>query len=108
MVIAEKDELEIIGFVTERDCIRAIAKDIAGSDALKHLINCQDHIRMTDLMTPIVDMVTAKDGVSSEDYFKIMITNNIRHLPICDANFVIRNVVSIKDVAKNIVVDSME
>ena len=96
MVVANDEE--IIGFLTERDCIRAITEDsVGGRD-----------IPISELMTPIAKMGTVKQGIPSEDLFKIMLTNNIRHLPICDDQFVIRNVVSIKDVAKNIVVDSME
>ena len=53
-------------------------------------------------MTSSDDLIT-KNNISSEDCFKIMLGNNIRHLPLVDDAFVICRVLSIKDVAASMI-----
>ena len=94
LVVDDKDEHEIVGVVTERDCMRAIQ-----DEKLKSL----NESIIKDIMTPNEDIITAKNNISSEDCFKIMLANNIRHLPLVDDNFVICRVLSIKDVAASMI-----
>eukprot|EP01084_Bolivina_argentea_P063964 116680_1 len=93
VVTDEKDANEMVGVVTERDCMRAISESVSGlNDAI-----------IADIMTPNTEIVTAKNSISSEDCFKIMLSNNIRHLPLVDDEFVVCRVLSIKDVAASMI-----
>eukprot|EP01084_Bolivina_argentea_P318874 553095_1 len=89
IVTDEKDDNKMVGVVTERDCMRAI------SDNVKGLNDCI----IRDIMTMSDKIVTATNNISSEDCFKIMLANNIRHLPLLDEKFIVCRVLSIKDVA---------
>eukprot|EP00486_Rosalina_sp_Unknown_P015355 CAMPEP_0201592234 /NCGR_PEP_ID=MMETSP0190_2-20130828/190182_1 /ASSEMBLY_ACC=CAM_ASM_000263 /TAXON_ID=37353 /ORGANISM="Rosalina sp." /LENGTH=152 /DNA_ID=CAMNT_0048050905 /DNA_START=307 /DNA_END=765 /DNA_ORIENTATION=- len=93
LVVDEKDENEIVGVVTERDCMRAISENVS---------TLTDSI-IKDIMTSSEDIISAKNNISSEDCFKIMLANNIRHLPLVDDSFVICRVLSIKDVAASMI-----
>eukprot|EP00483_Globobulimina_turgida_P001824 UN01826 len=93
MVVDEKDEHEIVGVVTERDCMKAISENVSGLN--KTIIR--------DIMTPSDTIIAAKNSISSENCFKIMLSNNIRHLPLVDDDFVVCRVLSIKDVAASMI-----
>ena len=84
----------MVGVVTERDCMRAIAEQTG--EKLNECI-------IRDIMTPNETIVAAQPSISSEDCFKIMLSNNIRHLPLVDDEFVICRVLSIKDVAASMI-----
>jgi len=92
VVVDAQDENEMVGVVTERDCMRAIASKPSLSDVI-----------IKDIMTANKEIVTAKNSISSDDCFKIMLSNNIRHLPLVDEDFVVCRVLSIKDVAASMI-----
>ena len=56
-----------------------------------------------DIMTPNQDIISAKSSIPSKECFKIMLSNNIRHLPLVDDKFVVCRLLSIKDVAASMI-----
>eukprot|EP01083_Nonionella_stella_P180949 646723_1 len=88
LVVDEKDENKMVGVITERDCMRAISESQSLNDVI-----------IRDIMTLSADMITAEPNISSEECFKIMLSHNIRHLPLVDDTFAICRVLSIKDIA---------
>ena len=75
----EKDDHEVVGVVTERDCMKAISDNASG---LNETI-------IRDIMTKNTAIIAAKNSISSEDCFTVMLSNNIRHLPLVDDDFVV-------------------
>jgi CBS domain-containing protein len=75
----------LIGVLTERDIMRAVAARTHSSDA-----------RVREWMT--ADPVTATAGTSIEDAAKTMFDNGFRHLPVVEDDRAI-GIVSIRDVA---------
>jgi CBS domain-containing protein len=92
VVVDDKDDHEMVGVVTERDCMRAIASKPSLNDVI-----------LRDIMTANQAIITAKNSISSDDCFRIMLSNNIRHLPLVDEDFVVCRVLSIKDVAASMI-----
>lgn len=92
LVVDTKDDHEIVGVVTERDCMRAISTRNSLNDCI-----------IKDIMTSSDEIISAKHNISSEDCFKIMLQYNIRHLPLVDDEFVICRMLSIKDVAASMI-----
>merc|ERR1719203_1573524 len=93
VVVSENDPLKMVGIITERDCMRAVAENANGLSGAV----------LADIMTPNDVVITARMNISSENCFRIMLTNNIRHLPLVDDDFVISRVLSIKDVAASMI-----
>jgi CBS domain-containing protein len=75
----------IIGVLTERDIMRAVAARTHSSDA-----------RVREWMT--ADPITASAGSSVEDAAQTMLDNGFRHLPVVEGEHAI-GIVSIRDVA---------
>jgi CBS domain-containing protein len=75
----------MIGILTERDILRAVAGRTHSSEA-----------RVREWMTP--DPVTAPPDMSAEDALKIMLEKNFRHLPVVEDGRPI-GVVSIRHVS---------
>ncbi len=75
----------IIGVLTERDIMRAVAARTHSSDA-----------RVREWMT--ADPITASAGSSVEDAAQTMFDNGFRHLPVVEGDHAI-GIVSIRDVA---------
>ena len=76
----------LIGILTERDVLRAVADRIHSSEA-----------RVREWMT--TDPVTATEETTAEEAARTMIDNGFRHLPVIDGERAI-GIVSIRDVAE--------
>jgi CBS domain-containing protein len=68
-VVVVEDMVRIIGIVTERDLLRAVASRARAAEA-----------RVRQWMT--ADPVTIEPDTSIEDAAEIMFTRNFRHLPV--------------------------
>jgi CBS domain-containing protein len=74
----------LIGILTERDVLRAVADRIHSSEAT-----------VREWMTP--DPVTATESTTAEEAAQIMLENDFRHIPVVEGERAI-GVVSIRDV----------
>jgi CBS domain-containing protein len=79
-----KDHGRLIGILTERDMLRAMAARVHTSDA-----------RVRQFMTP--DPITAPPDMDLEAASQVMLDNGFRHLPVVDGSTVI-GVVSLRRV----------
>ena len=68
-VVVVEDMVRIVGIVTERDLLRAVASRARAAEA-----------RVRQWMTP--NPVTIGPGLTIEQAAKIMFDNNFRHLPV--------------------------
>ncbi len=68
-VVVVEDMVRIVGIVTERDLLRAVASRARAAEA-----------RVRQWMTP--DPVTIEPDVEVEEAAKIMFDHNFRHLPV--------------------------
>ena len=75
----------LIGILTERDVLRAVADRVHSSEA-----------RVRDWMT--ANPVTASAGMSASDAARTMLDNGFRHLPVVEDDRAV-GIVSIRDVA---------
>ena len=76
----------LIGIMTERDMLRAMADRTHPSQA-----------RVREWMTP--DPVTASESTTPDEAARIMLENNFRHLPVVEGTRAV-GIVSIRDVAE--------
>jgi CBS domain-containing protein len=76
----------VIGILTERDMLRAMADRTHPSQA-----------RVREWMTP--DPVTATPDMTAEDAARVMLDRNFRHLPVIEGARAV-GIVSIRDVAQ--------
>ncbi len=79
-----QEDKKLIGIITNRDLLF--------EDDLTKLIK--------DNMTPIENLVTAKEGTSLEDAKKILAKAKIEKLPIVDDNGILKGLITIKDIEK--------
>jgi CBS domain-containing protein len=79
-----KDHGRLIGILTERDMLRAMAARVHTSDA-----------RVRQFMT--ADPITAPADMDLEDAAQVMLDNGFRHLPVVDGSTVL-GVVSLRRV----------
>lgn len=79
-----KDHGRLIGILTERDMLRAMAARVHTSDA-----------RVRQWMT--ADPITAQADMSLDDAAQVMLDNGFRHLPVVDGSTVL-GVVSLRRV----------
>jgi CBS domain-containing protein len=79
----------LIGILTERDVLRAVAGRVHSSEAT-----------VREWMTP--DPVTVSQDTTAEEAAQIMLENDFRHLPVVEGERAI-GVVSIRDVARHTV-----
>jgi CBS domain-containing protein len=84
--VAVKDFGRLIGILTERDLLRAMAARVHSSDA-----------RVREWMT--ADPVTVAAELDAEDAAEMMIAHGFRHLPVVDASGAVVGVVSLRRVA---------
>jgi CBS domain-containing protein len=77
---------EIVGILTERDLLRAVAARTHSSDA-----------RVRQWMTP--DPVTAAPDTTAQEAGRLMLERGFRHLPVVEDGRAV-GVVSIRDVAE--------
>ena len=68
-VVVVEDFVRIVGIITERDLLRAVAARARAAEA-----------RVRQWMTP--DPLTIEPETSIEDAAKVMFENNFRHLPV--------------------------
>jgi CBS domain-containing protein len=80
-----KDFGRLIGILTERDLLKAMAGRVHTSDA-----------RVREWMT--ADPVTAPPGMSLEEASSIMLERNFRHLPVVDGERLV-GIVSLRRIA---------
>jgi CBS domain-containing protein len=71
-----KDYGRLIGILTERDMLKAMAARVHTSDA-----------RVRQYMTP--DPITITPDVSLDEAAQIMLDNNFRHLPVMEGSTVV-------------------
>ena len=76
----------LIGILTERDLVRAIAARMHSSEA-----------RVREWMTE--DPITAVESTPAEEAARTMLENGFRHLPVVDGERAI-GIVSVRDVAR--------
>lgn len=76
----------LIGILTERDLLRAVAGRVHSSEA-----------RVREWMTP--DPVTAGEGTPAAEALQTMMERGFRHLPVVDGDRTI-GIVSIRDVMR--------
>jgi len=82
--VVVKDFGRLIGILTERDMLRAMAARVHTSEA-----------RVRQWMTP--DPITAPQDMSLEDAAQVMLDNGFRHLPVVDGSTVL-GIVSLRRV----------
>jgi CBS domain-containing protein len=68
-VVVVEDMVRIVGIVTERDLVRAVAQRVRAAEA-----------RVRQWMTP--NPVTIEPDMLIEDAAQVMFDNNFRHLPV--------------------------
>ena len=73
---AVRDFGRLIGIITERDLMKAIAGRVHTSEA-----------RVREWMTP--EPITAPPDMDVDDAAQIMVENNFRHLPVCEGESVV-------------------
>jgi CBS domain-containing protein len=73
---AVRDFGRLIGIVTERDLLKAMAGRVHTSEA-----------RVREWMTP--DPMTAPPDMDVDEAAQIMVENNFRHLPVCEGDSVV-------------------
>lgn len=83
--VAVKDFGRLIGILTERDLLRAMAARVHSSDA-----------RVREWMTE--DPVTVAAEMNAEHAAEMMIAHGFRHLPVVDAGGAVLGVVSLRRV----------
>ena len=83
--VAVKDSGRLIGILTERDLLKAMAARVHSSEA-----------RVRQWMTPDPVTVTAQTDV--EEAARIMIDNGFRHLPVVDDDDRVVGIISLRRV----------
>ena len=83
--VAVKDFGRLIGILTERDMLKAMAARVHTSEA-----------RVRQWMTE--DPITARADMDVEEAARIMLENGFRHLPVVDDNGQVISVVSLRRV----------
>ena len=73
---AVRDYGRLIGIITERDLMKAIAGRVHTSEA-----------RVREWMTE--EPITATPGMSVDEAATIMVENNFRHLPVCEGEQIV-------------------
>jgi len=80
-----KDFGRLIGILTERDMLKAMAARVHTSEA-----------RVRQWMTE--EPITAPADMDVDEAARLMLANGFRHLPVCDENGQVRGVVSLRRV----------
>jgi len=89
-VLVKAGDSGILGIVSERDIVRAIARD--GATILERPVS--------DVMTKSV--ITCSPDTNSEALMEKMLSSHVRHLPVTEDG-VLLGIVSIGDVVKSVV-----
>lgn len=87
-IVVVGDSGRVAGIVSERDVIRAIAKD--GASALQKTVS--------DVMT--ADVVSCQECSMLDELMEVMTQGRFRHLPVMDNGSLV-GIISIGDVVKN-------
>jgi CBS domain-containing protein len=87
MVCEEVDCRRMLGIITERDILRAMAAHRGSLET----------IEVSDIMT--TNVITGSPGDSVEDIMGVMTDNRIRHLPILENDDLV-GIISIGDIVK--------
>ncbi len=83
--VVVKDFGRLIGILTERDMLKAMAARVHTSEA-----------RVRQWMTE--EPITAPADMDVDEAARLMLANGFRHLPVCDENGQVRGVVSLRRV----------
>jgi CBS domain-containing protein len=94
-LVVKNDDGVLTGIISERDLVRAIAKD--GAAALKQQVG--DH------MTPAPETCVETDTV--EMVMEVMTRGRFRHVPVLDDHFVLCGMISIGDVVKTRIAETV-
>ena len=94
-LVVKDDGGMLTGIFSERDLVHAIAKD--GPSALKHQVG--DH------MTPAPETCVETDTV--EMVMEVMTKGRFRHVPVLDDHFVLCGMISIGDVVKTRIAETV-
>jgi CBS domain-containing protein len=94
-LVVKADDGMLTGIISERDLVRAIAKD--GAAALKQQVG--DH------MTPAPQTCVETDTV--ERVMEVMTRGRFRHVPVLDDHFVLCGMISIGDVVKTRIAETV-
>jgi len=94
-LVVQGDDGMLTGIISERDLVRAIAKD--GAAALKQQVG--DH------MTPAPETCVETDTV--ERVMEVMTRGRFRHVPVLDDHFVLCGMISIGDVVKTRIAETV-
>lgn len=94
-LVVKNDDGVLTGIISERDLVRAIAKD--GASALKQQVG--DH------MTPAPETCVETDTV--EMVMEVMTRGRFRHVPVLDDHFVLCGMISIGDVVKTRIAETV-
>jgi len=94
-LVVKGDDGMLTGIISERDLVRAIAKD--GAAALKQQVG--DH------MTPAPETCVETDTV--ERVMEVMTRGRFRHVPVLDDHFVLCGMISIGDVVKTRIAETV-
>ena len=81
------DEGTLVGILTERDVVRAMAEGADGERS-----SAADYMTRTPM--------TIEDDRSMEEAARVMMTNLIRHLPVIDRNSQVLGMLSIRDIVR--------
>ena len=84
--VVVKDYGRLIGILTERDLLRAVAGRVHTSEA-----------RVREWMTP--DPITAPESMPAEEAAQTMFDQGFRHLPVGEGDRIV-GIVSLRDVAE--------
>jgi CBS domain-containing protein len=94
LVVKDNDGM-LTGIISERDLVQAIAQ--SGAAALKHQVG--DH------MTPAPETCVETDTV--ETVMEVMTRGRFRHVPVLDDHFVLCGMISIGDVVKTRIAETV-
>jgi CBS domain-containing protein len=89
-LVVVDDESHIVGILSERDVVRALAEETVGQSILER--------EVSDLMTKEVETCGSRSSVN--DLMRVMTDRRIRHVPVVDDGG-LKGIVSIGDVVKS-------
>jgi len=93
MVYNPRSEQKPVGIITARDIQHAVAK---------YAPNVLPNICVRDVMTKRDQLISVSDEDSLKDVAEMMVSQNIRHIPVLDEDGQTLGILSIKDVVREV------
>jgi CBS domain-containing protein len=90
LVVTEPDSDQLVGILSERDVVRALAAETTAGDVVQAPVS--------ELMS--TDLATCTAGQSVDELMRVMTDRRIRHLPVVDGDR-LAGIVSIGDIVKS-------